>query len=323
MNLKYVLVLPIFLATFLNLYSMEIRNSLLFIDDIKQDNKIEVIIQDEQILLPIDNILPHFQSNSFLDKILLPIRKILAYFGFYQFKVNIKIEKENIFTIEDIQYSYKETLEDVLNTDIFYIQDLEAIKIHSNFKPIFKVYNPIPQYVLNKMLGKSLPNMTMAENICLVEITYYNYKFDTEIGCLVVHKELGFEVAEIFEKLYDIKFPINSLLLVDNFGANDTLSMRANNSSAFNYRVIAGTDRLSNHSHGTAIDLNPLVNPHVIRGVANPKEGQKYADRTVYDIGSINDNHEIVRIFKSYNWIWGGDWNNPDYQHFEKKININ
>lgn len=317
---------------------MEARTSLLFIDDIKQDDKIEVIIEDGKILLPIENILPHFQSNSFLAKILSHIEKLLVHFQsntflakillpiknvFDAFNVNAKIGKENIFVIENIKYSYKETLKNILDTDIFYIQDLEAIKIYSDFKPIFKVYNPIPAYILDKMLGKSLPNMTIADSLCLVEITYYNYKLDTEIGCLVVHKKLGFEVAEIFEKLYEIKFPINSLLLVDNFGANDTLSMRANNSSGFNYRIVMGTDRLSNHSYGTAIDLNPLVNPYIVNRIAYPKESQKYTDRTIYDIGSINRDDEIVKIFKSYNWVWGGDWRNPDYQHFEKKIDIN
>lgn len=38
--------------------------------------------------------------------------------------------------------------------------------------------------------------------------------------------------------------------------ANDNKSMSANNTSAFNYRVISGTKKLSNHSYGLAIDIN-------------------------------------------------------------------
>lgn len=39
-------------------------------------------------------------------------------------------------------------------------------------------------------------------------------------------------------------------------------SMEDNNSSAFNYRPIEGTDRPSKHALGTAIDINTLYNPY-------------------------------------------------------------
>ena len=38
-------------------------------------------------------------------------------------------------------------------------------------------------------------------------------------------------------------------------------SMSADNTSAFNFRVIAGTTLLSQHALGRAIDINPVENP--------------------------------------------------------------
>ncbi len=51
--------------------------------------------------------------------------------------------------------------------------------------------------------------------------------------------------VELFRRLWRLGFPIRQLRLVDDFGASDDASMAADNSSAFNFRVIAGTDTLS------------------------------------------------------------------------------
>ena len=48
------------------------------------------------------------------------------------------------------------------------------------------------------------------------------------------------------------------MVLIDEYDAQDGPSIRANNSSAFNFRFIAGTGVLSNHSRGMAVDINPL-----------------------------------------------------------------
>jgi len=93
--------------------------------------------------------------------------------------------------------------------------------------------------------------------------------------------------------------------------------MSANNTSAFNYRNIKGTDRLSKHSYGIAIDINPLFNPFVKKNSVEP-EGAKYIPSRK---GTLTGSSEVVKIFKSYGWQWGGDWNRgKDYQHFEKNI---
>lgn len=59
------------------------------------------------------------------------------------------------------------------------------------------------------------------------------------------------------------------MVLIDEYDAQDGPSlMRANNSSAFNFRFVAGTGVLSSHSRGMAVDINPLYNPYVRRTAA-------------------------------------------------------
>ena len=96
---------------------------------------------------------------------------------------------------------------------------------------------------------------------------------------------------------------------------SDYESMNADNSSAFNYRFVANTTRLSNHATGRAIDINPWQNPQIIKGVASP-EGATYNPTAK---GTLTENSVVVKLFKEKGWEWGGDWKTrTDYQHFEK-----
>lgn len=61
-------------------------------------------------------------------------------------------------------------------------------------------------------------------------------------------------------------------------------------------RFIAGSNKLSNHSYGLALDMNVPGNQ---RGTVGEM------DRTV------------VAIFKKWGFAWGGDWNYTDPMHFE------
>ena len=90
----------------------------------------------------------------------------------------------------------------------------------------------------------------------------------------------------------------------------------------FCYRTISGTNKVSNHGMGLAIDINPFYNPHVLlnKGTVNPKEASKYANRNLNDKGMIKKDDAVYKAFISRGWTWGGNWKNPDYQHFEKKI---
>jgi len=75
-------------------------------------------------------------------------------------------------------------------------------------------------------------------------------------------------------------------------------------SGTFNWRVISGTDRLSNHSFAIAIDINTKFTDYWQWA----KGGYQYKN-------SIP--HEIVEIFEKHGFIWGGKWYHYDTMHFE------
>lgn len=189
--------------------------------------------------------------------------------------------------------------------------------------PIF-TKSEISEEVKSRMIGKSMPaDATISfDELSYLTITYLDYNGKTKQGEMVVHKKLADEVLDIFKEIYNSKFPIERMRLVDDYGASDHTSMVNNNTSAFCYRTIAGTNKVSNHGKGVAIDINPFYNPHVLKssGKVNPPEASKYADRSLNAKGMIKYNDVVYKAFTSRGWKWGGNWNNPDYQHFEKSI---
>jgi hypothetical protein len=73
----------------------------------------------------------------------------------------------------------------------------------------------------------------------------------------------------------------------------------------------------SAHSWGTAIDINPLVNPWVRGRDVDPPEGAPFADRSTPTQGGIYAGGAVVEAFARIGWGWGGDWvASQDFQHF-------
>ncbi|QEK12425.1 M15 family metallopeptidase [Crassaminicella thermophila] len=77
-------------------------------------------------------------------------------------------------------------------------------------------------------------------------------------------------------------------------------------SGTFNYRYIAGTNRLSPHAFGIAIDLK-----------RDKKDYWKWASREDGQKRLASYPKEIVKIFEKNNFIWGGKWGHFDILHFE------
>ncbi len=167
------------------------------------------------------------------------------------------------------------------------------------------------------LAGKEIP-ANIKNSQTLVSVPFVSFSGENREGQLVVHAAVAEEVREIFKKLAEKRFPIRQIVPIVAYAWDDNASMAANNSSAFNYRVIAGTDRLSNHSYGRAIDLNPMQNPYMQRDGIIVPHGAKY---DLMQKGTVTS--EIAEVFKSYSWQWGGDWNDrKDWQHFEKRNEI-
>jgi hypothetical protein len=153
----------------------------------------------------------------------------------------------------------------------------------------------------------------------LLDLTHLGFDGDAHHGRLVVHRRHAQEIVAVFKRLYSIEFPIRRMELVDRYGADDQRSMRHDNTSAFNCRFVAGTERWSNHAYGLAVDVNPVENPYVSGSHVSPPAGREYADRSRDAPGMIHSGDAVVKAFaRRAGWEWLGDGPGSvrDYQHF-------
>lgn len=156
------------------------------------------------------------------------------------------------------------------------------------------------------------------EQLRSIDLTHWGFDGTVHRGELVVAVHLADSVVAVFAELFAARYPIERIEPIDVYGGDDQASMAVNNTSGFNCRTVAGSDRLSEHAFGRAIDLNPLYNPYVRSdGRVDPVLGTPYADRTRTDPGLIHDGDATVSAFAAEGWQWGGHWpSGPDYQHF-------
>ena len=152
----------------------------------------------------------------------------------------------------------------------------------------------------------------------LLRVDHWGLDGRVHRGELMVHRDQARRILVVLKKLFQARYPIQRLRLVDAYRASDDRSMAANNTSGFNCRPVSGTSRWSEHAFGRAIDLNPLRNPYVTRGGrVSPPAGRPYADRARRAAGMIHGGDAVVRAFAAAGWRWGGYWSGSrDYQHF-------
>jgi poly-gamma-glutamate synthesis protein (capsule biosynthesis protein) len=144
--------------------------------------------------------------------------------------------------------------------------------------------------------------------LAYLRLAYVTFEGSVATGELVVASAIAARTVELFRRLYTLGFPIRRMQLVDDYGADDERSMSADNTSAFNYRVVAGTDILSQHARGLAIDINPVENPWRKPTRLLPPEGAAYADRTIIRPGMFVRPGPVVAAIEELGWEWGGDW---------------
>ncbi len=193
-------------------------------------------------------------------------------------------------------------------------------------------YEELPTNVITYITGKSFPEeITDDIQISLEDLRYCRMKYidfdgKEQVGEMIVNKEIADDVLEIFAELYDNGYQIETMQLIDDFDAEDEKSMEANNTSCFCYRKVAGTDRISKHSYGLAIDINPLYNPEVSYDKQGntkiaPTTAEEYADRSRDFPYKITSEDLAYRLFTEHGFTWGGNWNSKkDYMHFEGSL---
>ncbi len=170
------------------------------------------------------------------------------------------------------------------------------------------------------------------EDLRYLTVLHKDKDGNTHQGEMVVHKLIAEDVLEIFEKLYDANYPIERMVLPDNYNADDETMMRDNNSSCFNFRFVSHTTTISKHGLGMAVDINTLYNPYhktitnadgTTQEITEPATGEPYLDRSKEFDYKINKDDLCYKLFTEKGFEWGGDWSNKkDYQHFELSTEI-
>jgi hypothetical protein len=155
----------------------------------------------------------------------------------------------------------------------------------------------------------------------LLTVTHWGFDGRSHEGQLIVNKDVARPLARVFRKLYELRFAIRHMRLVDLYGPEPA---DGDVSGSFECREAvpspctggSGTGSWSNHAFGYAIDLNPRENPYVGCGRTRDRRRSPYIDRSRLRKGMVTP--AVVRAFRSIGWGWGGDWSGrtKDYMHF-------
>lgn len=191
-------------------------------------------------------------------------------------------------------------------------------------KGFYSCVHTIDDAIFQRINLKSYkPNCTIPlDELRYIYLSHYGFDGKAHMGELIINCDIVQQTISVFQELFEAKYPIEKIRLVDEYDADDICSMADNNSSCFNYRTIEGTSKLSNHSQGLAIDINPLYNPYIrmIDGTFSvlPENGIPYVNRSGNCPYFIHKNDICYNAFIKHGFSWGGEWESAkDYQHFE------
>ncbi len=218
-------------------------------------------------------------------------------------------------TYEELREILKEleTKETQVNKEVFKLwpsRTPEEIKEDPLFyeKPITQPHSMTQEEFLGSLKEKKVPQ-EIIDVLVLVNVDYRGFDSKTYEGQIIIHEDLESSITKVFQRiLSETDFPMTSVSPLSMFNWNS--SSKNNNSGAFDPRLVSNSDEISDHTFGAAIDINPLLNPWVQKGLENPS----------YDLskrGTLDEYSAVVKIFEEEGWKWGGNWeNSKDWQHF-------
>jgi D-alanyl-D-alanine carboxypeptidase-like protein len=158
----------------------------------------------------------------------------------------------------------------------------------------------------------------------LLTVSHWGFDGKVHTGQLVVNRDVAHPLANVFRRLYDLRFPIRHMRLAHAYGPRRAYPADGDVSGSFVCREAVpspctGGSRSgswSNHAYGHAIDLNPVENPYVGCGRVHDPSSAPYVDRSRRRKGMVTP--AVVRAFRSIGWGWGGEWSGAtkDYMHF-------
>jgi hypothetical protein len=134
----------------------------------------------------------------------------------------------------------------------------------------------------------------VAKNCVVIEFSGNSVKFNARYGAAEALRAVSADLTPLLAQKPELRSYVNKL------------------AGTFNWRKVAGTERLSNHSFATAIDLN--VRKAAYWRWQSPSQMETFSRK--------NWPSEIIEAFERHGFIWGGKWWHFDTMHFEYRPEI-
>jgi hypothetical protein len=134
----------------------------------------------------------------------------------------------------------------------------------------------------------------VAGNCVVVEFCGNSVKFNARYGAADALRAVSADLTPLLAQKPEIRSYVDKL------------------AGTFNWRKVAGTESLSNHSFATAIDLN--VKKAAYWRWVPPTQLETFSRK--------NWPIEIIETFERHGFIWGGKWWHFDTMHFEYRPEI-
>ncbi|WP_338146110.1 M15 family metallopeptidase, partial [Streptomyces scabichelini] len=160
--------------------------------------------------------------------------------------------------------------------------------------------------------------VTSPDQLRRMEINHHGFDGEIHRGVLVVNADTADSFVRIFTALFDAEFPIRQMKPLEEYGGDNTASLAADNTAAFNCRrtnQINAPASESPHANGRAVDINPVENPWMDLRCKCWKPGTANSARTEGK-GKILEGGPVWQTFIDEGWIWQ-NIDVPDYMHFD------
>jgi hypothetical protein len=199
------------------------------------------------------------------------------------------------------------------------LKEIEYIDSVTSFTSKEEIIIIDSNYTFEEAIAGTRAPQEIIDQLELFDVIYISTDGKLHQGQMLTNKSIAQDVREIFEFMLEQGFVIERVVPIVRYNWCDTLSMAANNSSSFNYRTIAGTNQLSLHATGVAIDINPFFNPVRWKTQDRPNEPEGAVhDPTVN--GTLYPGHPVVDEFRRRGFRWGHTFTRfYDDHHFERR----
>ncbi|HEX6329226.1 MAG TPA: M15 family metallopeptidase [Jiangellaceae bacterium] len=177
---------------------------------------------------------------------------------------------------------------------------------------------PVPDDVLERSTWTEDCPVALDE-LRYLTLTFWGFDGQPHLGEMIVHNSVASDVAEVFGRLYDARFPIEEIRVVATHELDAPPTGDGNNTSAFVCRPSTAGSTWSEHAYGLAVDVNPFHNPYHRGDVVIPELASAYLDRNRDLPGMISAGDVVTEAFAGIGWGWGGGWSSSkDWMHFSE-----